>query len=75
MITQKNYYKVPESKWGHAITYTYEKEDGTMWVGNDEYESQVNFCPITGKPATKQINKVSESQLTVLDGRMISYYE
>lgn len=28
-----------------------EKEDGTLWVNNEEYESQVNFCPYCGYPA------------------------
>ena len=48
-------YNSNEGMWGHAIKYTYSKEDGTMWVGNDEYETQVNFCPMTGKPAEKQM--------------------
>jgi len=48
-------YHAPESMWGQAIKYTYTKEDGTMWVGNEEYETQVNFCPMTGKPAEKQM--------------------
>ena len=60
MKIEKKHYIVPDGRWGRAITYTYEKEDGTMWVGNDEYESQVNYCPITGKAATKQMVQVKE---------------
>lgn len=29
--------------------------DGTMWIGNGESFSQVNFCPMTGKAAAKAI--------------------
>lgn len=60
-MNNKIQYVVPQNIWGKAISYTYEKEDGTMWVGNYEYESQVNFCPITGKMATKQMTVVAES--------------
>jgi hypothetical protein len=56
-------YNAPESMWGQAIKYTYTKEDGTMWVGNEEYETQVNFCPMTGKPAEKQMTG-TEKQLS-----------
>lgn len=33
--------------WGHAITDCWEK-DGLLWVGNDEYENTVKFCPFCG---------------------------
>jgi hypothetical protein len=26
-----------------------------MWVGNDEYETRVNYCPMTGRPAKTQM--------------------
>jgi len=58
------HYIVPEERWGKAISYTYEKEDGTMWVGNREYESRVNYCPITGKPAIKQMNLLEEIEIS-----------
>jgi len=29
-----------------------------MWVGNGEYETQVNYCPFTGQPAPKQMKLV-----------------
>lgn len=60
----KIYYSVPIEKWGNAISYTYEKEDGTMWVGNNEYESRVNYCPITGKSAKKQMSFVNEIEIS-----------
>lgn len=53
--SKRNEYRAPTEMWGPAITYTYIKEDGTMWVGNDEYETQVNYCPMTGQPAPKQM--------------------
>jgi len=28
---------------------------GEMWVSNDEYQNQVNFCPFCGKKAPKGI--------------------
>ena len=31
--------------------------DGTIWIGNDEYETQVNFCPMTGEPAKKMMTE------------------
>jgi hypothetical protein len=49
-------YRSPLNLWGHAVTYTRVDFDGKMWVGNDEYENQVNFCPFTGTPAPVQMN-------------------
>lgn len=54
-MENRNEYYAPEGLWGQAIKYTYTKDDGTMWVGNDEYETQVNYCPMTGVPAEKQM--------------------
>lgn len=48
-------YSTPHQLWGVAISYTLIDEQGRMFVGNDEYESQVNFCPITGEPAPQKI--------------------
>ena len=36
---------------GPAITSCYEDDDGTLWAGNVEYETQVNFCPRCGYKA------------------------
>lgn len=33
---------------GEAIGLCYEHENGELWVGNSEYESQVSFCPYCG---------------------------
>ena len=38
-----------------AINYCCEHEDGTLHVSNDEYESQVNFCPVCGYEAKVKI--------------------
>jgi hypothetical protein len=48
----------PDGLWGSAVDYTRIDEDGKMWVGNDEYETQVNHCPFTGQPAPKQMKLV-----------------
>lgn len=48
-------YQSPHKDWGKAITYTKVDQDGKMWVGNGEYESQVNYCPFTGTPAPLQM--------------------
>ena len=37
--------------YGPAVTDCRELADGTLWVGNDEYGSRVNFCPFTGRKA------------------------
>lgn len=56
----ENTYKfhAPQNLWGTAVNYTRIDKDGKMWVGNDEYETQVNFCPMTGKPAPTQMEVV-----------------
>jgi len=41
--------------WGNAIDLCEGHEDGTFWVGNSEYGSQVNFCPFCGQKAPVQI--------------------
>lgn len=50
MNKTENYYS-PHKRYGAAAKYTRIEEDGTMWIGNHEYETQVNFCPWTGIPA------------------------
>ena len=46
----------PSDAYGAAVTYCDEQDsDGTFWVGNDEYASQVNFCPVCGAKAPVQI--------------------
>jgi len=53
-------YSVPNGSWGEAINFTMIDEKGEMWCGNGEYSSRVNFCPITGKPAPKQMVVIDE---------------
>ena len=36
-----------------AVTECFEKDDGTLWVTNEEYFSSVNFCPQCGYKAKK----------------------
>jgi len=42
--------------YGYAIYECEENERGELWVGNDEYGSQVNFCPFCGAAAKVKIN-------------------
>ena len=51
-------YNSPDGLYGTAVNYTRIEDDGTMWIGNDEYETQVNYCPFTGTLAPKQMKLV-----------------
>lgn len=42
------------SEYGPAVDYCTEDSDGTLWVGNGEYKTQVNFCPFCGFKAETQ---------------------
>lgn len=42
-------------EWGAAVTYCYEGADGRLFVSNEEYGSQVNFCPMCGYEAKEKI--------------------
>ena len=68
------YYESPFNPHGSAIRYTRIDDDGKMFVGNDEYESQVNFCPMTGDPAPKQMKSVLKTNNTYLKGEIIKEY-
>lgn len=48
----------PDGLFGTAVAYTRVDSNGKMWVGNGEYETQVNFCPMTGKQAPTQLKVV-----------------
>lgn len=48
--------KLPREGHGDAVDSVYERPDGTLWVGNGEYGSQVNFCPVCGVAATKAVD-------------------
>jgi hypothetical protein len=54
--------------WGHAVTYTRVDKMGKMWIGNGEYENQVNYCPYTGIAAPVQMKLTK-----VINNR--TYYE
>jgi hypothetical protein len=40
--------ELPESAYGSAIDWCREDEQGRLWAENDEYSSQVNYCPYCG---------------------------
>ena len=48
-------YYVPGINYGPAIDVCVEDERGKYWVDNDEYSSQVNYCPFCGSKAPTQI--------------------
>ena len=48
---------LPVRMWGEAIDECYEDYQGRFWVHNDEYKSQVNFCPLCGAKAPQQVPK------------------
>jgi hypothetical protein len=41
--------------YGPAINECWSTLDGTMWAGNIEYTSQVNFCPYCGYEALTRV--------------------
>lgn len=47
--------RLPHAQCGPAIEYCrtskFDNEEGMLWAGNGEYESQVAFCPYCGKQA------------------------
>jgi hypothetical protein len=42
---------LPHKGYGEAVDGCYEEDNGTLWVENGEYMSQVNFCPYCGYKA------------------------
>lgn len=40
-----------EQGYGSAMDDCESERDGTFWVSNGEYASQVNFCPVCGAKA------------------------
>lgn len=58
--------------YGSAVSYSIIDSDGKMWIGNEEYESQVNYCPMTGKSAPTQLKVVKELNV---DNRIVEVYE
>lgn len=51
MIKHRCIGDLPDDGYGEAIDFCGEKDDGTLWVSNSEYSSQVNFCPYCGYEA------------------------
>ena len=45
----------PYGACGEAINTCLESEDLTLWAGNGEYDSQVNYCPVCGYEAKKKV--------------------
>jgi hypothetical protein len=43
-----------EDNYGGAINECEEYDNGSLWVTNDEYDSQVNYCPFCGYKAKLQ---------------------
>mgnify|MGYP001586198926 CR=1 FL=1 len=37
--------------YGPAIEYCHGRDDGSLWAGNSEYGTRVNFCPFCGLKA------------------------
>lgn len=66
-------YKSPQKSWGPSVEYVRVDESGKMWIGNGEYESQVNFCPFTGTPAPVQM-KV-EDYVSPISGDQVKIYK
>ena len=56
---------LPDSAYGDAITECYEEDNGKLWAGNGEYNSQVNFCPYCGYKAKKQVTLTSDGKAKV----------
>jgi hypothetical protein len=51
---------------GPAVLACREKEDGSLWVDNDEYESRVNYCPFCGFQARQPLCRDFEESLVVV---------
>jgi len=43
---------IPATRYGPAIT-NIEKSDGLWWAHNDEYASEISFCPWCGQELVK----------------------
>lgn len=55
-MQQNLQYRAPNRMWGQAITHIEIDKEGKMWAHNEEYATQINYCPFTGTPApTKMI--------------------
>ena len=52
----------PKQGYGAAITCCYSDATGRLWVSNDEYASQVAFCPFCGTTAENNEDFVAEDK-------------
>lgn len=43
--------KTESDGYGPAVDICYELKNGSLWVGNGEYGTRVNFCPFCGYKA------------------------
>ena len=41
--------------YGPAVEGCEERDDGSLWAGNGEYGSRVNFCPFCGYKAKNPV--------------------
>jgi hypothetical protein len=73
-LKTKDEYLAPRGAWGDATTYTRIDESGKMWIGNEEYESQVNYCPMTGAKAPVQM-KPTDTTWNYSDGTSKTFKE
>jgi hypothetical protein len=73
-LKTKDEYRAPRGAWGDATTYTRIDESGKMWIGNEEYESQVNYCPMTGVKAPVQMN-LTDTTWNYSDGTSKTFKE
>jgi hypothetical protein len=65
-ITEQQF-KAPRRLFGNAVEYVKEDSEGRMWIGNGEYETQVNFCPFTGKEALTEMKLI---EITEYEGKI-----
>jgi hypothetical protein len=49
-------YEYPEAAYGAAVDYCKENSRGEFWIGNEEYETRVNFCPFCGVAAPNPVS-------------------
>ena len=48
---------LPHGAFGSAVKECVEDDEGRLWAGNGEYESQVDYCPYCGFKAPRQIKE------------------
>ena len=57
-MTEQSHYcelSAPDRAYGPAIECCTEDADGFFWAENGEYSSQVNYCPVCGAKAPRQV--------------------